>query len=436
MADDFMAGLLDWLRQRCQLAVRIAEDGDAILPRRVLFAPEGAHLVVQPEGRVHLSDAEPVNGHRPSVDVTFTSLAKVYGARAAGVLLTGMGSDGAAGLLAIREAGGVTMVQDEESCAVFGMPRAAIELGAAQQVLSPAGLVRSLNALHVERVRSLLDDVHPCGLPIGAASTDALPLEQFIRFRDLIEDRCGLHFDESQRASLSASLRARMQQLELIRIEDYDERLRGRSAGDEFRKLINLVTITETCFFRDAAQFRLLRRHILPTMLAERSPGPSRTLRIWSAGCSSGEEAYSIALTLREMGVARAYPDWTFEIVGTDLNTEVLEAARRGVYSARALRNVEGDCLRHHFDADGPRFRLHDDIRQGVRFERGNLSQAPMTWPSGERQDIVFCKNVAIYFRPEVTRRVVRGLTRRSPTEAICCSDIPNRSGRWPTGSR
>ena len=155
MAEDFMAGLLDWFRQRCQLAVRIAQDGDVILPRRVLFAPEGTHLVVQAGGRVQLSDAAPVNGHRPSVDVTFKSLSKVYGARAGGMLLTGMGSDGAAGLLAIRQAGGVTMVQDEESCAVFGMPRAAIELGAAQHVLSPMGLVRSLNALHVERVRSL-----------------------------------------------------------------------------------------------------------------------------------------------------------------------------------------------------------------------------------------------------------------------------------------
>ena len=94
-------------------------------------------------------------GHRPSVDVTLTSLAKVYGARAAGVLLTGMGSDGAHGLLAIRQAGGVTMVQDEESCVVFGMPRAAIELGAAQRVLPTAGLIDSLKRLHTDRVRSM-----------------------------------------------------------------------------------------------------------------------------------------------------------------------------------------------------------------------------------------------------------------------------------------
>jgi len=148
--------MLRWLRERCSLPIKVAEEGDAIIPRRVLFTPETAHLVVGIGGRVHLSDAAPVNGHRPSIDVTFQSIARVYGARCAGVLLTGMGSDGAQGLLAIRNAGGVTMAQDEESCSIFGMPRAAIELRAAQQVLSPAGIIRNLNALHVERVRSLI----------------------------------------------------------------------------------------------------------------------------------------------------------------------------------------------------------------------------------------------------------------------------------------
>ena len=156
MTDGFTSSMLRWLQERCALQVKIAEEGDAILPRRVLFTPETAHLVAAIGGRVHLTDGEPVNGHKPSIDVTFQSIAKVYGARSAGVLLTGMGSDGARGLLAIRQAGGVTLVQDEESSPIFGMPRAAIELGAAQQVLPPAGLIRSLNALHVERVRSLI----------------------------------------------------------------------------------------------------------------------------------------------------------------------------------------------------------------------------------------------------------------------------------------
>lgn len=240
-----------------------------------------------------------------------------------------------------------------------------------------------------------------------AAPADALSLGQFVRFRDLIEERCGLHFDESQRTSLSASLRARMEQLGLARIDDYYDLLSRRTDDEGFRKLINLVTITETCFFRDPSQFRLLRRHILPTLLAERRSRQTRTVRIWSAGCSSGEEAYSIAVMLSDMGLLSASAAWTFEIVGTDVNTEVLETARRGVYSARALRNVEGDLLRRYFRPDGRRFCLNDEIKRAVRFEYANLTHVPMPQPLAHGQDIVLCKNVTIYFRPEMTRRLV-----------------------------
>jgi len=154
MADGFMTGLITWLRHRCLLTLKVAEEGDTLQSCRVLFAPASSHLTVVPGGRVHLEDAEPVKGCRPSVDVTFAALANVYGPRAAGVLLTGMGTDGAAGLLAIRQAGGVTLVQDEASCVVFGMPRAALDLGAAQHALPPSGLIRSLLALNAERARS------------------------------------------------------------------------------------------------------------------------------------------------------------------------------------------------------------------------------------------------------------------------------------------
>lgn len=154
MAEGFMPGLIEWLQQRCALPVKVARDGDAILPGQILFAPDSAHLIAAPNGRVQLSLADPVNGHRPSVDVTFASLAREYGPRAAGIILTGMGADGAAGLLAIRHAGGVTMVQDEESCVVFGMPRAAIEIGGAEQVLSPANLIEGLKTLHQVRLRA------------------------------------------------------------------------------------------------------------------------------------------------------------------------------------------------------------------------------------------------------------------------------------------
>ena len=204
-----------------------------------------------------------------------------------------------------------------------------------------------------------------------------------------------------------------MQQLGLDREDEYFARLRGAAptfVENELRNLLNLVTVTETCFFRDPAQFRLLREHIIPTLIAERSAraDASKKIRIWSAGCSSGEEAYSIAITLDEIGLFAACPDWTIEIIGTDLNTKALEKARRGVYSARAVRNIEGRLLAEHFVRDGKTFALSERIKDRVTFEFGNLTQTPM--PSTGPQDVVFCKNVAIYFRADVTRKLIKGL--------------------------
>lgn len=242
--------------------------------------------------------------------------------------------------------------------------------------------------------------------PRAAASQLSKP--QFVRFRDLIEAQCGLNLDESHRDSLLASLQIRMKQLSLQQVGEYYDQLGKPSADDELAKLINLLTVTETCFFRDTSHFRLLRLHILPALLAELDAGRKAGLRIWSAGCSTGAEAYSIAVTLSEMGLYDAYPAGTFDIVGTDVNTEALEAARRGVYTARAVRNVDANERRRYFRRVGPDFELRDGIKRRVRFEYGNLTRLPQA--QSPRYDLVFCKNVAIYFRPERASRLVRDL--------------------------
>lgn len=237
----------------------------------------------------------------------------------------------------------------------------------------------------------------------------ALPQDQFIRFRDLIEQRCGIHLDDSRSPSLQASLRARMEQLGIGRFEPYYDRLLADSTEEEFRKLVALVTVTETCFLRDPAQFEVLRRRILPALIAERGAEDRRTVRIWSAGCASGEEPYSIALVLWNMGLQVTYPDWTFDIVATDLNSDALSAACRGVYSARSIRYVDGTWLRRYFESDGKQYRLNDEVKRSVRFSYSNLIQEPFPPAELRGQDVIFCKNVSIYFRPEVTRRLMHG---------------------------
>ena len=204
-----------------------------------------------------------------------------------------------------------------------------------------------------------------------------------------------------------------MQQLGIVNEDEYLDRLRGAIptlVETELRNLLNLVTVTETCFFRDASQFRLLREYILPMLMSERASqgNGSRKLRIWSAGCATGEEGYSIAITLDAMGIYASHPDWSIEIIGTDLNTEALDRARRAVYTERAVRNVERRVLDEYFVQDGKTFALKDTIKSRVTFEFGNLTRTPM--PSTGQQDVVFCKNVSIYFGDEVTRKLIQGL--------------------------
>jgi len=134
----FTQGLVHWLAQECRIPIKVGEEGDPVKKGMVLMAPDGFHMEVTPDEKIRLSDSQPVGGHKPSADILFHSVANVYGAKAIGVILTGMGEDGGEGIRAIRMAGGKTIAQDEESCVVFGMPRAAIELGGVDYILPPS----------------------------------------------------------------------------------------------------------------------------------------------------------------------------------------------------------------------------------------------------------------------------------------------------------
>jgi len=147
ISEGFLQGLVDWLAAQCRLKVKIAQPGERPLPGTMYFPPERTHLEIDDNGRLTCSLAPPLEGHRPSVTVTFWSIARYYGSAAVGVLLTGMGRDGAEGMQAIAQGAGITIAQDEESCAVFGMPKQAIDLGAVRYVLPVHDIARMLNQL-------------------------------------------------------------------------------------------------------------------------------------------------------------------------------------------------------------------------------------------------------------------------------------------------
>lgn len=241
-------------------------------------------------------------------------------------------------------------------------------------------------------------------LPVAAAQ---LSDTDYARFNQLLQDYCGLHFPEKRRAELEYGVRQAFAASTCATLDEYYRAL-GPINHDaaEIDRLVNAVTIGETHFFRDEGQFNALALHVLPGLIQQRQA--SRTLRIWSAGCASGEEPYSLAMLLREL-----IPDvdeWAITLLGTDINTEALERARKATYGEWAFREVRAKQLRpRYFRAQGHRYELAPEVRRMVTFARLNL--ADDRYPSFETNttmlDLILCRNVLIYFDEAAARAVI-----------------------------
>ena len=230
-----------------------------------------------------------------------------------------------------------------------------------------------------------------------------LGLEEFRRFRDLLHRHSGIYLEESKLDSLRISLVTRATRLGYVTLVDYYSALERDE--NEFHELLNLVTINETSFFRFPQQFDALRDRVLPEIMAAK-PSNNRNLRVWSAGCSTGEEPYSIAMTLLDMSLEGL--GWKPQVLGTDVSTKALAQAKAGVYGKRSMMNVPPDVVSRHYEpAPIGGYRVGDRVRSLVDFGFHNLIKEPYPLSLMGNWDVIFCRNVTIYFRLESTRRVV-----------------------------
>ncbi|MCX6539540.1 MAG: hypothetical protein NT151_11505 [Acidobacteria bacterium] len=228
------------------------------------------------------------------------------------------------------------------------------------------------------------------------------------QFRTIVARRLGLQYEDGKLDYLAEVARQGMELVGSARFESYLERLISSPKGsDEFRALAEQLTVSETFFFRNADNFRAFAEIVLPERI--RAKTQEKRLRILSAGCASGEEPYSLAVLLRE-----ALPDlasWDVKIIGIDVNPAVLAKATQARYSAWSLRATSEDTKRRYFRADGPDFVLAPVIQKMVTFEERNLvDEDPLFWQS-LACDVVFCRNVLMYFTPDKSRDVVRRIT-------------------------
>ncbi|MEJ2431185.1 MAG: CheR family methyltransferase, partial [Deltaproteobacteria bacterium] len=224
---------------------------------------------------------------------------------------------------------------------------------------------------------------------------------EFHSFRDLIAERAGIYFDPGKQELLKDNLLQRMADCGLSNFADYFDLLSSQAGTKEFDRLLNLITIPETYFFRDETQFRALESFVIPEIVKSKSY-PGASLRIWSAGCSTGEEPYTIAMIL-----TRGIVDKPIQIVATDVSHHALKAARKGVFSSHSVRHMPQEYLSRFFSKEGDHYLLDESIKQMVEFRYFNLVSEPYPLKEMSGWDIIFCRNVTIYFQAEATRKVI-----------------------------
>ena len=233
----------------------------------------------------------------------------------------------------------------------------------------------------------------------------ALSDTEFATLANLLHSAAGLSFDDSRRESLAFSIAERMRVTNTEEVETYLAQVGALNGAAELQALLDEVTIPETHFFRNPPQIRALRKYVIPELI--RHAEKTKRLRIWSAGCSTGEEAYTLAILIREM--LPATTDWDVRIVATDISTRSLAAGTRGVYAERAFVMTEPGDLNRWFIADpnGGSWQVRDELRSIVEFQHHNLVTDEPPFVPGEA-DLVLCRNVTIYFDRDTTRKLMQ----------------------------
>jgi two-component system CheB/CheR fusion protein len=384
--------MVELLAGHTPMKVLEAADGMPIERDRVHVIPPGFYLSIR-EGALRLTRPRERHGARMPFDYFLRSLAEDCGARAACVILSGTGADGSIGLTAIHDKGGLVIVQDPQDAAQDGMPRSAIRTGVADLVL-PAAEIPAALAKHS---RTSSRPAQPEPEPTKPALDDgaAVPLAEII---DLLRAQTAHDFALYKEGTLLRQIERRMAMSSIKDIGAYLNTIRNNP--DEIALLAKSMLINVTRFFRDEAAFKVLAETVVPELI-RRQP-PDRPIRIWDAGCSTGEETYSIAMLFLEE-IASAKRNVKLQVFASDVDNDAVTTARTGLYTKSIEEDVSPGRLERFFIKEDRNYRVTRELRETVVFTTQDLlADAPFS-----RLDLVCCRNVLIYLRPEVQEKVL-----------------------------
>ena len=387
--DPTQKGMMPELLQRSTtLRVLQVKDRVHVEPNCVYVIPPNKELALL-RGVLRLAAPVAKRGLRLPIDTFLKSLADDRKEQAIGVLLSGMGSDGTLGARAIKDKGGLVLVQDPAQARFDAMPRSAIEAGLAD-IIAPA------NELPL-RIKAFVG--HTPYLVRSKIVLDTRAQSSIERIILILRDHTGHDFSDYKKSTLYRRIERRMAIHQIDGIATYARYLQENTAEADL--LFKEFLIGVTRFFRDTDVWEQLQNEALPVLLASRPP--SAPLRVWVPGCSTGEEAYSLAMVIKEAMAAQQPPQRrTLQIFGTDLDRDAIERARAGLYPPSIAGDVSPERLRRFFLQEDNGFRVNKDIRECVIFAVQNL----VTDPPFTKLDVLSCRNLLIYLEPELQRRL------------------------------
>jgi two-component system CheB/CheR fusion protein len=387
--DPTHAGIMPELLQRITpMKVCEATDRLKVKPNCVYVIPPNKSISLL-NGTLHLFDPVESRGLRLPIDIFFRSLANDNEEKSIGIILSGMGSDGSIGVKAIKEKNGLVLVQEPSSAKFDSMPRSAIEAVNAD-IVAPAEELP-------EKLISLFRNVPVVKTDPELDSKIKSNLDKIII---LIRDQIGHDFTLYKKTTLFRRIDRRKSVHQIDKISNYVRFCQENPLEVEI--LFKELLIGVTSFFRDPAVWKKLRESVLPQLMEELPEG--HVLRAWVTGCSTGEEAYSLAIVFKELlGITKKRKHISLQIFATDIDMDAIDKARKGLFASTIAADVSPEWLTRYFSVEGEYFRINNTIREMVVFAHHNsIKDPPFT-----KLDIISCRNVLIYMEPELQKKLI-----------------------------
>ncbi len=395
LSPDFKSLMKELLSRRTTMPVYRVTEGMELQPNSVYLIPPGQNLALE-KNILRLEDRKKDKNKKHElnfpIDLFFTSLAKNYGEQSIGVILSGSGSDGTRGLKAINEAGGVALVQDPKTAEFYGMPVSAIATGVVNQILPP----RELSQLIYQCI------VAPVNSPENKSQQDSqINSANLAQISKLLLEEEGLDFSQYKSSTISRRIHRRCLIHNSSSINDYIQLL--CNSGQERQILCSDLLINVTHFFRDYPAWQNLENNILPQLIEQAKPDAE--LRFWITACSTGEEAYSLAILVHE-ALQDSSKNIRVKIFATDIDRVALEKASQGIYSSSIARDISSERLQRYFIAKDNSYQIMGKIREMLIFSPHDLTKdAGFT-----RINLITCRNVLIYMKTDLQYQVLRNL--------------------------